>query len=232
MLVGVTRTPTARDLAHAQIRARILEVARHQLRQQGAAQLSLRSVIAEVGMVSSAIYRYFPSRDAVLTALVVETYEDLARALRATPGAPSPRERFVALSATFLRWGSDHPADFALVYGTPVPGYEAPQETIAPAGDVVAPFLEVVVEAEAAGCAAPSPVHGSLEAQASVFAASGLSAAGGTGAVAALTLLVGGLTLHLGGHYVGSFEPFDAFAARLAEDAAALAGLGSAVPTP
>ncbi len=228
MLGLVTRTPTAREQAHAEIRRRILDVARAQLRAQGASQLSLRSVIAEVGMVSSVIYRYFPSRDAVLTALIVETYGGLARALRATPDPPdhSRRARFVALSTTFLRWGSEHREDFSLLYGTPVRGYQAPEETIAPAAEVVAPFFEAMAQAETAGQATPVPVDGALEQQVAAFATDGLTAAGVTGAIAALTLLVGGLTLHHGGHYVGSFEPFEAFAGRLAADATALAGLG------
>lgn len=76
---------TPRDLAHAEQRTRILEVARGHLIRDGAAALSLRKVIAEVGMVSSAIYRYFPNRDALLTALIVEGYRDLATVSQGSP---------------------------------------------------------------------------------------------------------------------------------------------------
>lgn len=177
-------------------------------------------------MVSSAIYRYFPSRDAVLTALIVETYGELAAALRDVdaPNAPA-RERFVALAGRFLEWGAANPADFALVYGTPVSDYRAPEETIEPAGSVVAPFLEVIGAAEVSGQAAPVAVARPLSQQASPFVGGGLSPDGVTATITALTLLVGALNLHIGGHYVGSFDPFEEYAAHLAERAADLAGL-------
>ena len=70
-----TAAPTARARARAELTEEIKAVARRQLAEQGSAALSLRAVAREVGMVSSAVYRYFPSRDDLLTALIVDAYD-------------------------------------------------------------------------------------------------------------------------------------------------------------
>lgn len=218
---------TPRDLAHAEQRQRIIAVARDHLIREGAAQLSLRKVIKEVGMVSSAIYRYFPNRDALLTALIVEGYQNLARDLGEVT-APEPEVRFRELCARLIAWGRAHPQVFALIYGSPVSGYAAPADTIEPAARVVAPFLEAVAAGESAGDLATHSVESeALAAQAAdLVAASGVTLTPGAavGAVEAFTLLVGALTLHLGGHFIGTFDPFEPLADRLVATAARLAG--------
>lgn len=218
---------TPRDLAHAEQRTRILEVARGHLIRDGAAALSLRKVIAEVGMVSSAIYRYFPNRDALLTALIVEGYRDLATEL-AGVATPDPGSRFRELCARLIEWSRAHPQVFALIYGTPVSGYAAPADTIEPAAVVVAPFLGAVAEGASGGALEPpAPVGSDILAQAEALVRAGgidLSPDAAVGAVEAFTLLTGAMTLHLGGHFVGTFEPFDPLADRLIDTATRLAG--------
>src|SRR5436309_14691446 len=79
---GVVDAPprTARDRARAELTGEIKAVARRHLAEQGSAALSLRAVAREVGMVSSAVYRYFPSRDDLLTALIVDAYDAVGAA--------------------------------------------------------------------------------------------------------------------------------------------------------
>src|SRR5262245_12137063 len=76
-VVGMTPSRTARDRARAEITNEIKDLARRQLGTTGAAGLSLRAVARELGMVSSAVYRYFPSRDHLLTALVIDAYNSV-----------------------------------------------------------------------------------------------------------------------------------------------------------
>src|SRR5512141_2377200 len=83
-----TTTPTARDRARAELTDEIKAVARRHLAEHGSAALSLRAVAREVGMVSSAVYRYFPSRDELLTALIVDAYDAVGAAAEATETAP------------------------------------------------------------------------------------------------------------------------------------------------
>ena len=93
----------SRAANRAEIERRIREAGREQLSEFGAAGLSLRAVARELGMVSSAVYRYVASRDDLLTLLLVEAYDDLADAVGAArAGADSHRER-IAASAAAMR---------------------------------------------------------------------------------------------------------------------------------
>lgn len=141
----------------------IKEAARRQLTTEGAAALSLRAVARELGMASSALYRYFPSRDELLTALIVDAYNALGEAAEAAD-AVCPRDRFAHRWLTTCRtvrsWGIEHPHEYALIYGSPVPGYHAPEErTIPPATRVAAVLGRLLNDAASAGALrSPSPM--------------------------------------------------------------------------
>jgi AcrR family transcriptional regulator len=117
--------------------AEIADAARRQLAEVGAAALSLRAVAREVGMVSSAVYRYFPSRDDLLTRLIIDGYDALGDAAEtADDPAARPEDRWAAVCRAVRSWARAHPHEYALLYGSPVPGYVAPQETIPAAARV------------------------------------------------------------------------------------------------
>lgn len=133
---------TARERARIEFTAEIKAVARGQLAESGAAALSLRAVARELGLASaSALYRYFPSRDALLTALILDGYTSLSDAAEAAYAAldvedaePADRlERWVGVCHAVRDWALAHPHEYALIYGSPVPGYAAPQDTVAQA---------------------------------------------------------------------------------------------------
>ena len=119
----------------------------------GAAALSLRAVSRELGMVSSALYRYFPSRDALLTALIVESFDAVGAAAEQAlpPAGRGVEKRWVAVATAIRRWALGQPHDYALVYGSPVPGYEAPTDTVDPAARVSLVALGIVGDGVAAG---------------------------------------------------------------------------------
>lgn len=124
---------TARERAREALTTDIKEAARRQLATDGAAGLSLRAVARELGMVSSAIYRYFASRDELFTALIIDAYDAVGAALEEAVAAGPPtgfERRFLALARALRRWALDHPHDYALVYGSPIPGYRAPNTTV------------------------------------------------------------------------------------------------------
>ena len=124
-----------RSRVRTELTREILATAKHHLATQGAAGLSLRAVARDVGMVSSAIYRYFPSRDDLLTALIVAAYDDLADALEAGEAKAKRadiRGRWVAAGRALRQWAIDFPHEWGLIYGTPIPGYIAPPDTISP----------------------------------------------------------------------------------------------------
>jgi AcrR family transcriptional regulator len=143
---------TARARARQALTEEIKEAARRQIAAKGAAALSLRAVARELGMVSSALYRYFASRDELLTALIVDAYDAIgavAEASTSTTGGFA--RRWQALAGAIRSWALANPHDFALAYGSPVPGYRAPADTIAPAQRSAFAALSLVVDAVAAG---------------------------------------------------------------------------------
>ncbi len=165
-----TRADGVRARARAQMRTEILDAAREQLATQGVAALSLRAVARELGMASSAVYRYFENRDVLLTALIVDAYDALGEAVEEAEGAV-PREdlagRWAAIAHAVRSWAMAHPPLYALVYGSPVPGYAAPQDTVGPATRVtrlLAALLRDRLEPDPSGMpvpvAAPEPAAG------------------------------------------------------------------------
>ena len=86
-------------------------------------------------MASSAIYRYFASREDLLTALIIEAYDDLGARTEAVLAASAdrpPADRWVEAAMAIRTWAIEHPHDYALLYGTPIPGYAAPEDTVVP----------------------------------------------------------------------------------------------------
>lgn len=142
-----SRRDRLRDEALRDIRAAALE----QVRQHGAGGLSLRAVAREVGMSSPGLYRYFASRDDLLTALISESYDDLAHHLEDARDAAGPglRERLRAVSMAYFTWAEADRARWSLIFGTPVPTYAAPLDgsTTAAARRFGAVFSALLAEA-------------------------------------------------------------------------------------
>jgi AcrR family transcriptional regulator len=230
--------PTARERARAEITAEIKDAARRQLAATGA-QLSLRAVARELGMVSSALYRYFPSRDDLLTALIIDAYDALAAAAEqagaaagAQPGATA-RDQWRACCHAVRGWARAHPPEYALIYGSPVPGYHAPQETVPHAARVAAALAVILTGARADGPAGPGgrPLPGQLAAQARALAAAvapGVPAPVAARGLIAWTQLFGMISFELFGQLVGSADPADDFFAFAIEQTADLVGLPGA----
>ena len=162
---------TARERARAELTREIKEEARRQLAEVGAHGLSLRAVARELGMVSSALYRYYPSRDDLLTALIIDAYNAAGSAaedaIAAAPAADA-RARWAAACQAIRAWALAHPHEYALIYGSPVPGYRAPEATIGPAARIPLAFARVLRESKPAArdLGAPSRIPPAGTAQA------------------------------------------------------------------
>ncbi|MEU4269218.1 TetR/AcrR family transcriptional regulator [Streptomyces sp. NPDC026092] len=174
----MTSVQGARARARIEITAAIKDEARTQLAAEGAAKLSLRAVAREVGMVSSALYRYFPSRDDLLTALIVDAYDAVGaaaeQALADSRAATAPNDhlaRWTAVCRAVRAWAVAHPHEYALIYGSPVPGYSAPQDTIEPASRVALVLIAIAREAFTTDGIAPPPVPAALRPEAERMAA-------------------------------------------------------------
>jgi len=141
--------PSLRARVRAEMSQEIKAVARRRLATDGA-NLSLRAVARDLDIVASALYRYFPSRDALLTALIIDAYDALAEAAGSAESAV-PREdlrgRWLAACRGVRTWALAHPAEYGLIYGNPVPGYAAPQDTVEPATKVILLLAGIVTDA-------------------------------------------------------------------------------------
>jgi AcrR family transcriptional regulator len=142
----------ARERSRAEITRQILDTARRHLATAGASGLSLRAIARELGMSPSAVYRYIPRRDDLLTRLIVAAYDALgaaAEAAEADAARDDLASRWAAACNAVRAWAQAHPNEYALLYGTPVPGYTAPSATNAPAARVSGVLLGILADTAA-----------------------------------------------------------------------------------
>ncbi|WP_418955647.1 TetR/AcrR family transcriptional regulator [Streptomyces tritici] len=229
----MTSVQGARARARVEITAAIKDEARRQLAAEGAAKLSLRAVAREVGMVSSALYRYFPSRDDLLTALIVDAYDAVGEAaetaLAAAPPEADHLARWTAVCRAVRAWALAHPHEYALIYGSPVPGYRAPQDTVGPAARVGLVLIGIVREAYTSDRIALPPLDARLRPEAERIAADiapDLPPAVAVTLVAVWAQLFGTISFEVFGQFHRVVEDRDAFfddaAARLGREAGLL----------
>lgn len=198
---------TARAIARRELTAAIVVSARRQLAEIGPAALSVRAVTRDLGMASSAVYRYFPSRDELLTELLVVIYGELAERLHEADAELARDDlagRWRTLGRTLRGWALDAPHEYAFLYGSPVPGYAAPETTIAPAADVNRALIGLMadVESQQPLPADPRPPASAHEIYAPLRELTGVDFTD-TAAVRALTAwsgLFGAISLELFGH--------------------------------
>lgn len=146
---------TPRELARTRTIAQIVRLGREHLVLHGAAALSLRAVARDLGVVSSAVYRYVESRDELLTLLLIDAYSELGDAVDAAVEplpADDSRGRFAALAHAVREWALREPSRYSLLFGSPVPGYQAPAErTTGPGTRVVTCLMGILDSAYRAG---------------------------------------------------------------------------------
>lgn len=208
--------PRAKARAHTT--AEIKRIAREHLAKDGP-NLSLRAVARDLGVVSSAVYRYFSSRDELLTALIIEGYDALADTAEAAE-ARAPRKdltaRWMALGRGIRTWALERPHEYALLYGSPVPGYAAPQDTIEPASRPLALLAAILREAVDRRTACkderlPKSLRADLDliAQSELFA--NVPAPVLSRALTAWTELFGAINFELFGRLTNSITDYDAW---------------------
>ena len=225
---------TARALARAELTRLILERASAQLAEIGPAALSVRQIARDLDMASSAVYRYFPSRDALLTALLIRAFDDLGDAVEdgdASAARDDHRGRWRGLALGLRGWAVAHPHEYALTYGSPVPGYAAPQDTIASATRVATALLRLVADAHAAGRTPGAPTRRATAAElASIaplrsFVTDELDEGYAVRGLMAWATLFGNISLELFGHMFRGVLDYDAHYETLVEQLADDLGL-------
>jgi AcrR family transcriptional regulator len=139
-----------RTAQQADLQEVIKETAWKQIAEFGAPTLSLRAISRELGITAPAIYNYFPRRDDLVTALIIDAYNSFGDSqLAARDSVPNddPLARMLATGLAYRQWALTYPQRYQLIFGTPIPGYTAPIEQIFPSGARSLGVLVSVVEA-------------------------------------------------------------------------------------
>ncbi|MGX7677817.1 TetR/AcrR family transcriptional regulator [Jatrophihabitans sp. DSM 45814] len=217
-------TSGLRARVRAEMTNEIKAAARKHLATDGA-NLSLRAVARDLGMVSSAIYRYFPSRDDLLTALIIDAYNDLGEATEQAEGSVERSDltgRYTAVAHAIRNWARANPPEYALLYGSPVPGYAAPQSTIEPATRPVLVLMAILRDGVAAGVIAAAPAlppgsrmpkttRADLKQVAALPDFAGIPETVLAQGIASWALLFGLISFELFGRLVNTINDYDAF---------------------
>ncbi|MQY09918.1 putative HTH-type transcriptional regulator [Streptomyces sp. RB5] len=205
---------TPRERYRAQLRAEVKECAWEQIAAAGAPGLSLNAIAKQMGMSGPALYRYFASRDELITELIRDAYRSLADTLRTAAASGAD---LAGLGHALRTWALDNPQRYFLVYGTPVPGYHAPDDVTVTASQIMDVLLDA---APSSSAAAPSAHEDRLDAH---LAAHRQWAAGHPAPPADLrrallfwTRLHGVLSLELAGHFTGmGLDPAELYDSEL-----------------
>ena len=212
-------TLTPRAQARLDTIEQIKEIARGHLAADGP-NLSLRAVARDLGVVSSAVYRYFASRDELLTALILDAYTALADYVETAEAAVARRDlagRWTAIGRGAREWALDNQHEYALLYGSPVPGYEAPEDTIEPANRPVALALQILRDGlergtlEAPSDRLPKPVRADLDGIGELAGFEDVPAALLGRAMTMWALLFGTINFELFGRLTGGVTDYDAY---------------------
>ncbi|MFC9647233.1 MULTISPECIES: TetR/AcrR family transcriptional regulator [unclassified Streptomyces] len=207
-------TETPRERYRAQVRAEVKERAWEQIATAGASALSLNAIAKRMGMSGPALYRYFAGRDELITELIRDAYRSLADALRTAAASGADPAGLAGLAHVLRGWALEDPQRYLLIYGTPVPGYHAPEDITGISNEIMTTLLDACLalapdtpttpfsthledhRAWAGGHPAPPPV---LQL-----------------ALTFWTRLHGVLSLELAGHFTGmGFDPALFYAAEL-----------------
>jgi AcrR family transcriptional regulator len=208
----------------ARVRAEMVDeiksVARRHLAVDGA-NLSLRAVARDMGMASSALYRYFASRDELLTALILDAYNSMGEATEGADAGVADRGdligRWLAVAHALRAWALARPYEYALIYGSPVPGYAAPADTVGPASRPVVVLGGILADARTAGRLPPPagrPLAPALAAEVRGIAevvAGGVDEQTAVRGLIALTELFGALSFELFGRFNNAIDERDAW---------------------
>ncbi|GGS60599.1 TetR/AcrR family transcriptional regulator [Streptomyces violaceus] len=204
---------TPRERYRAQVRTEVKEHAWEQIATAGASALSLNAIAKRMGMSGPALYRYFAGRDELITELVTDAYRSLADTFRAASGDGAD---VVALGHALRGWALEDPQRYLLIYGTPVPGYHAPDDVTAISSEILATLLDACAALSRDSPATPLDAH--LEDHRDWADGHPAPPAALRRALAFWTRLHGVLSLELAGHFRGmGIDPAQLFAAELDE---------------
>ncbi|MEW5350931.1 TetR/AcrR family transcriptional regulator [Streptomyces sp. 16-176A] len=213
MTVAGKETP--RERYRAQLRAEIKERAREQIAAAGAPGLSLNAIAKQMGVSGPALYRYFASRDELITELIRDAYRSLADTIGAAAASGAD---LAGLGRALRAWALHDPQRYFLIYGTPVPGYHAPDDITTIASEIMDALLDAAEPASgpAPAAAEETPLESHLAGHRQWAGDHPASPAARRRALQFWTRLHGVLSLELAGHFAGmGFDPAELYESEL-----------------
>lgn len=133
----------------------IKETAWKQITELGAPALSLRAIARELKITAPAIYNYFPDRDALVTALIVDAFTsfgDSQLEARDSVDENDHAGRVRAIGIAYRNWAHAYPQRYQLIFGTPIPNYQPSAEKILPSSvRSISALFSVVEDIRTAG---------------------------------------------------------------------------------
>jgi AcrR family transcriptional regulator len=213
--------PTMRERYRAQVRLEVKEAALRHLAEAGPGGLSISAIGKQLGVSGPALYRYFASRDDLLTELVIDAYNDLANALTSATSHLSshdPRPRFEALARAYRSWALAEPHRYRLLFGPPLPGYDAHGQRLTDAAQKAMNLLLDILSAagDDTGLLPPQPLASQLTAWAQPHHP-GINAATALRAVLVWSRLHGIVSLEIAGNFASmGLDPDQLFEIQLA----------------
>ncbi|MFI9235493.1 TetR/AcrR family transcriptional regulator [Streptomyces sp. NPDC053079] len=211
-----TDAQTPRERYRTQVRAEIKAHAWEQIATAGASALSLNAIAKQMGMSGPALYRYFASRDELITELIREAYRSLAETLRKTSATDADPADLAGLAHALRGWALEDPQRYFLIYGTPVPGYHAPEDITGISDQIMKTLLDACAALTPDGPATSFSAH--LEDHRDWAGSHPAPPAALHRALAFWTRMHGVLSLELAGHFTNmGFDPAVFFTAELDE---------------
>lgn len=152
---------TPRQRARLETEAQITRIGNRMLDDDGLEGVSLRAIARELGIVSSAIYRYVKNRDELLTILIRDAFTAIADEV---DEALTRDESVLTVGVTMLAWSRRHPNRWALIYGTPIPDYQAPwDETVVPGTRIMVTLTNLLEKSSAGQISSELPPSHALD---------------------------------------------------------------------
>ena len=209
-----------RERYRAQVRQEVKQAALGQLAESGPGGLSIAAIGKQLGVSGPALYRYFASRDDLLTELVIDAYNDLADALTGATSEISghdARPRFEALTRAYRSWALAQPHRYRLLFGPPLPGYDAHAQRLVDAAQKAMDLLLDIIGAAVDRAAIPPPQP--LASQLAVWAQPhqpGIDPATALSAVLVWSRLHGIVSLEIAGNFASmGLDPDQLFEIQL-----------------
>ena len=213
-----TAPRTARERARAELTREIVETARRHLVTEGAGRPEPAAVARDLGMVSSAIYRYFPSRDDLLTRLIIEAYDAVGDAAEQADAAQAPRRLPGPVDGRLPRHprlGAGAPAGVGAHLRLPRARLPGPEDTIGPGTRVSITLTQVLGDALQAGIRPPETEVPRKVSRAMKglkdFLPYPIPDSMLVGGVMARTQLFGHISLELDGQFTNTIDDLDTF---------------------